>query len=1020
MASVDKDCSDEEDEVVVLRPVLEDSENNISSENTAAQPADVEAQHTSEAADGLPGVEQCTQRPTKDAKAPQNERSWDSPSWWDRYVQIQYGHAVTVLALRLKGLGLRDADVESLCLALDGYVGRMLDPSLPISLDVDAAENGLSDRGGKRLMQWICGLFSRHYAGLRLRILKLYRNNVGDETCEVLARFVMAQWEAVEEIHLSHNDIRQRGFVAILTALAMHPGQVYPRDLRCMACPCWVRLEHNEITDVSDLLHCLQKEPVGLRVCLAPRNQGGQSCTSYQCCVGDGSFESTAHVHLYCVKEQSTTCVYARDRPGVLVRQYADIAEKVRDGKQALHVSDRKAELQLKVPTDLSLEGIVSFREVELRVDKSKGAGLELEADAYGYYVGSVEPEPGQELNAGDIITEIDGVPLWGDLGVDDLEEAFGSRFAAGARLRVVPQSSIRNRALLWPLGLPGEALSVNSRSEALRLAFHDDLSILGMRCGLHVAPELREDNNGIEALLLRGPARAQRWTIEGLEQLVAFYFPEIVAAGLARRRPRAEWWGEPDALSQPVAAAPSATPRATPVATVPTETAQGMGAWETSLRKQCGEDDDIHDEDLPCEPLEAPDDGPEVFEGAALMPANDLALAVRLVILVGLPGSGKSTLATKFASQGRWDVVNQDILGNRHACVAAAKQALQNGRNVVIDRCNISRLQRRVWLGVADDCKVGAAVIWLDADRQTCSDRVLQRFNHPTLPAESSSLTVIEAFEDRLEAPVEAEGFVMWHVQGDDELSHAFAELLELVEWSESMGNSSDNSWGNSLVSAFKQTAPTNGSGPSQADDQRRRGYAKEAGQLQQTLQEGSFRYRDARSGQKRAARAMYLRGVRRQIEYYFSDANLKQDWFFQEEIQSEPDPGWLEGYWIESCPRIKKVHQANEQDILEALGPSSLMVKQSGGKYWVRRGRPLPKLVAPRPVTGQEPEWYRDVHEAHGSAPTVDPDDTTAKDDENSIRCATCAKVRQKTDFSKAQLTKHRKSPVCKECVG
>ena len=36
-------------------------------------------------------------------------------------------------------------------------------------------------------------------------------------------------------------------------------------------------------------------------------------------------------------------------------------------------------------------------------------------------------------------------------------------------------------------------------------------------------------------------------------------------------------------------------------------------------------QDDDIFDEDLPVEPLEAPDEGPETFEGEILLPDLDL-----------------------------------------------------------------------------------------------------------------------------------------------------------------------------------------------------------------------------------------------------------------------------------------------------------------------------------------------------------------------------------------------------------
>ncbi len=93
--------------------------------------------------------------------------------------------------------------------------------------------------------------------------------------------------------------------------------------------------------------------------------------------------------------------------------------------------------------------------------------------------------------------------------------------------------------------------------------------------------------------------------------------------------------------------------------------------SWEASLLKQRAEDDDLDDPDLPCEPLEAPDDGPDVFEGSALLPTFDVDRPLRVIVLVGLPGSGKSTLSKRLTNKG-WDAINQDSLGDRRACVAA------------------------------------------------------------------------------------------------------------------------------------------------------------------------------------------------------------------------------------------------------------------------------------------------------------------------------------------------------------
>lgn len=46
--------------------------------------------------------------------------------------------------------------------------------------------------------------------------------------------------------------------------------------------------------------------------------------------------------------------------------------------------------------------------------------------------------------------------------------------------------------------------------------------------------------------------------------------------------------------------------------------------------------------------------------------------------------------------------LVLQDKLGNRKKCENAAVDALQAGREVVIDRCNFDKGQRAVWINIA------------------------------------------------------------------------------------------------------------------------------------------------------------------------------------------------------------------------------------------------------------------------------------------------------------------------------
>jgi len=75
---------------------------------------------------------------------------------------------------------------------------------------------------------------------------------------------------------------------------------------------------------------------------------------------------------------------------------------------------------------------------------------------------------------------------------------------------------------------------------------------------------------------------------------------------------------------------------------------------------------------------------------------------APSLLVLVGLPGAGKSTFAAALAFTGSWTVVSSDAHMSTEACVEAASAALRAQQCVVIDRCNTTEAQRRVWLELA------------------------------------------------------------------------------------------------------------------------------------------------------------------------------------------------------------------------------------------------------------------------------------------------------------------------------
>lgn len=132
------------------------------------------------------------------------------------------------------------------------------------------------------------------------------------------------------------------------------------------------------------------------------------------------------------------------------------------------------------------------------------------------------------------------------------------------------------------------------------------------------------------------------------------------------------------------------------------------------------------------------------------------------MIILVGLPGAGKTTLALEHFK----DCVRicQDELGSRDACVAEAKKAIEAGKDVIIDRTNISIHQRRTWVNLAKYYGVkDIECIHVSTGPLDCFTRMIKRENHPTIGKDLTAMekrAIIKRFDKDYQPPSYAEGF--------------------------------------------------------------------------------------------------------------------------------------------------------------------------------------------------------------------------------------------------------------------
>ncbi|KAF5312508.1 hypothetical protein D9619_002544 [Psilocybe cf. subviscida] len=129
---------------------------------------------------------------------------------------------------------------------------------------------------------------------------------------------------------------------------------------------------------------------------------------------------------------------------------------------------------------------------------------------------------------------------------------------------------------------------------------------------------------------------------------------------------------------------------------------------------------------DLPSEPLPSP----MVVEGT-LSDKNDL------FILVGLPGSGKSFFAKSLLARDptKWVYISQDDTGSRSICENAIGRAPAKGNRVILDRCNTSAADRKLWLQLASNWCTSPVCVLFDYDKELCVSRAQMRSGHPTLP---------------------------------------------------------------------------------------------------------------------------------------------------------------------------------------------------------------------------------------------------------------------------------------------
>lgn len=130
------------------------------------------------------------------------------------------------------------------------------------------------------------------------------------------------------------------------------------------------------------------------------------------------------------------------------------------------------------------------------------------------------------------------------------------------------------------------------------------------------------------------------------------------------------------------------------------------------------------------------------------------------LIILVGLPGSGKTTHCTTFPDYSR---ISQDDLGSRGACINKFIELAKEKRDIIVDRTNVTRKQRKLWIDLGKKYGYTIECHHLLEEPAVCLERIKNRKNHPTITIsmpDSKKEEIINKFVNEYEDPMREEGF--------------------------------------------------------------------------------------------------------------------------------------------------------------------------------------------------------------------------------------------------------------------
>ncbi|GMR48752.1 hypothetical protein PMAYCL1PPCAC_18947, partial [Pristionchus mayeri] len=129
------------------------------------------------------------------------------------------------------------------------------------------------------------------------------------------------------------------------------------------------------------------------------------------------------------------------------------------------------------------------------------------------------------------------------------------------------------------------------------------------------------------------------------------------------------------------------------------------------------------------------------------------------IIVMVGFPGSGKSSFAKRLEKDHGYVVVNRDSMGTWQKCVAAARNALREGKSVVVDNTNPDKESRKRYIVLAAEMgNVPVRCFEMTTSMHHAQHNVKYRMLFRSGPEVSSM--VLRMHSSKFEPPSLSEGF--------------------------------------------------------------------------------------------------------------------------------------------------------------------------------------------------------------------------------------------------------------------